>query len=386
MVTSSTSSTAATAPVSSTMRLRRIVARVFPAGTRLVEAGGDDDAAGYFVVSDEGGPRWLLPADPAATGEVLDGWAPFGLRTRLQWWLLRRAYHLGWLPPLAGRIERIALALPNGPGFAHLGWQAKRPPVVLVQIGRPDPAQKALVTLIDPDEARPCAVAKLALGDAAAVAIAREATTLVQLARERPGLAPALLEHDPSAGRILLAYLHGRPSGRRLTAAHLDWLEGLRIQGATARLGPGTAPDSAGTLPPPVAEACRRLADTAPLPAFWMHGDFAPWNIKLGADGRLLVVDWEEARAGMPPLQDLLYFHYNQSVLLHRGGGLGRLRRETASLRACLSRLGVAPERLGEIVLHFLASQWLLRRERGEADYAAFLAADLQLQLAGQGL
>lgn len=37
-----------------------------------------------------------------------------------------------------------------------------------------------------------------------------------------------------------------------------------------------------------------------------MHGDFAPWNVRVLPDGRIAVIDWEHAAWG-PPDADLAY-------------------------------------------------------------------------------
>jgi hypothetical protein len=45
------------------------------------------------------------------------------------------------------------------------------------------------------------------------------------------------------------------------------------------------------------------------VPATWrpMHGDLTPWNLRVARDGRLLLIDWEDAGWG-PPGADATYF------------------------------------------------------------------------------
>jgi glycosyltransferase involved in cell wall biosynthesis len=47
-----------------------------------------------------------------------------------------------------------------------------------------------------------------------------------------------------------------------------------------------------------------------------VHGDLAPWNLRRGRDGRLVVLDWESAEFDPRPLWDLTHFVVQQGVLL----------------------------------------------------------------------
>jgi hypothetical protein len=52
------------------------------------------------------------------------------------------------------------------------------------------------------------------------------------------------------------------------------------------------------------------------------HGDFAPWNTRLG-DGRLFVFDWESAAWDAPNLWDTFHYEVQVRALLKRGNGWG---------------------------------------------------------------
>ncbi|MER5419865.1 hypothetical protein [Streptosporangium roseum] len=59
------------------------------------------------------------------------------------------------------------------------------------------------------------------------------------------------------------------------------------------------------------------------------HGDFSPWNIARGADGRLLVWDWERFATGVPLGFDAVH-HFFQRAL--------RRTRPATAARACVAR------------------------------------------------
>ena len=69
---------------------------------------------------------------------------------------------------------------------------------------------------------------------------------------------------------------------------------------------------------PCVRTAVEELQDDRLLPACWVHGDFAPWNIRSTTDGGCVLIDWEEARADGLPLQDAFHFLHAQDFLFRR--------------------------------------------------------------------
>ncbi|MEW9529030.1 hypothetical protein [Microbispora sp. NPDC049125] len=61
------------------------------------------------------------------------------------------------------------------------------------------------------------------------------------------------------------------------------------------------------------------------------HGDLAPWNIAAGADGRLLVWDWERFAGGVPLGFDALHHFFHRSL---------RRMPPPVAARACLANAG----------------------------------------------
>lgn len=65
-----------------------------------------------------------------------------------------------------------------------------------------------------------------------------------------------------------------------------------------------------------------------------MHGDFAPWNTRVG-DGRLFLFDWELAACDAPIQWDVFHFHVQVSTLLNRKNGWGIAPQASGTDRAC---------------------------------------------------
>jgi hypothetical protein len=79
------------------------------------------------------------------------------------------------------------------------------------------------------------------------------------------------------------------------------------------------------TLPANLGPALERLHEElgpVNMPLSLAHGDFAPWNTRLG-ERSLFVLDWERASEGMTPLYDAFNFQALQSALLGRRKGIG---------------------------------------------------------------
>ncbi len=54
-----------------------------------------------------------------------------------------------------------------------------------------------------------------------------------------------------------------------------------------------------------VSEFQTKLAHLVEAPSVLVHGDFGPWNVRRLSDGRITVIDWEEASAGVAVADEL---------------------------------------------------------------------------------
>ena len=199
---------------------------------------------------------------------------------------------------------------------------------VALFFGFPGPLQKLTVYCPGADGELGI-VAKVALQDSADEAIAQEAHWLGKLNRLqalRAFLPRLLMEGKLSCGRRYISML-ALPPG--LSSSHFDtphyaflrvlaqqkpmlyvWRQSeayQRLQQRLQAISPLLTPPQQALLLDALNEVDLQIGDHE-LPASMVHGDFAPWNLRI-CDGQLFVFDWEYAEACGNPLQDFLHFH-----------------------------------------------------------------------------
>lgn len=195
-------------------------------------------------------------------------------------------------------------------------------------VGFPGPLQK--LTIYCPDQNGGLGkVAKVALQPSANGAIAQEAHWLSKLNRSEAMAAflpELLLEGILPCGRSYISMLALPPgiSSTHFSASHYAFLRVLaqqkpalylwqqsdaykRLYKRTHDVLPLIEPSYRTLLLGALAEVEQQIGNQE-LPAGMVHGDFAPWNLRINS-GRLFVFDWEYAEACGNPLQDFLHFH-----------------------------------------------------------------------------
>ncbi len=169
-----------------------------------------------------------------------------------------------------------------------MGWTGAAAPVPVVYVGTPGRSRKAVIHLLDPSSGQCQAVVKVPLGEAAKGAILREAAVLAALSEQGYAGAPHSLHVDRDRGIATQNFVAGAPGGRRLTGECWSLLASLLLPGESTSLVGHAAYLQERVLGSPafgshfdtMAAALAMLCDSHPLPACWVHGDFAPWNIK----------------------------------------------------------------------------------------------------------
>jgi hypothetical protein len=76
-----------------------------------------------------------------------------------------------------------------------------------------------------------------------------------------------------------------------------------------------------------LAACAARLAKVGPLPVAVEQRDFSPWNLLVGPDGALQVLDWESAEARGLPALDLIYFLAYLTFYVERARTVDQYRR-----------------------------------------------------------
>jgi hypothetical protein len=207
-------------------------------------------------------------------------------------------------------------------------------------LGVPAPHRKVTAQVLTP-EGKTLAYAKIATSPLAQAALKTERRALLRLSESAglQGAVPKVLGSlDWHGGTILLITMGPpRPGPRGLSSVHLRFctqvFQSFRVQetfvespmwSGMSEIWLRLHHSSPETLPANVGPALERLHEElgpVSMPLSLAHGDFAPWNTRLGPRS-LFVLDWERASEGMSPLYDAFNFQALQAALLGRRRGL----------------------------------------------------------------
>jgi hypothetical protein len=342
-----------------------------------------DTAQRFLVLPGNGSPRWLLPARQRKLDSVLAGWSPYRLDSRLKWRAVRTANRIGCWSFLRG-ITTSTVAGFDRIDWTSVGWNSDTPPVPVVYLGTPGLSRKAVIHLLDPASGVCQAVVKIPINDGARAAILREADVLSTLAAERCTFAPRLLSVDRDRGISAQTVVPGAAGSRRLLPEYLQLLRCLRLPGEITSIGEhatalqewllwSAASDRDFAT---ITSALSQLCDADPLPAFWVHGDFAPWNIKHRSEGPLALLDWEDARRPGLPLHDAFHFLHIQDYLFGK-----QPTSHAEQLNRFASEIGLSAGQCRKLELAYLADSYLQRLTQQQPDHADFLLDTLRVVL-----
>ena len=280
--------------------------------------------------------RWLLPAkEPALRRAGIEGlYQPSSLRGRALRTIIGAGALQGekvWLE--ADNLQRLETMVASA-----MGVDAVR---LAFYLGVPAPHRKVTAQVLTP-EGKTLAYAKIATSELAQAALKTERRALLRLSQSAglKGTVPELLGSlEWHEGTILLITMGPpRPGPRGLSSAHLRfctqlfqffrghqtfvespmWSSISEIWLHLQRSSPETLPANLG----PALERLHEELGPVNMPLSLAHGDFAPWNTRLG-ERSLFVLDWERTSEGMTPLYDAFNFQALQSALLGRRKGIG---------------------------------------------------------------
>jgi hypothetical protein len=279
--------------------------------------------------------RWLLPANqPPLRRAGIEGlYQPSSLRGRA----LRTIIGAGALQGEKVWLEEDNLQRLEAMVASAMGVDAVR---LAFYLGVSAPHRKVTAQVLTP-EGKTLAYAKIATSQLAQAALKTERRALSRLSESAglQGTVPEVLGSLEWHGGTILLITMGppRPGPRGLSSAHLRFCTQLfqsfrghqtfvesPMWSGISEMWLHLKHGSPETLPANLGPALERLHDElgpVNMPLSLAHGDFAPWNTRLG-ERSLFVLDWERASEGMTPLYDAFNFQALQSALLGRRKGI----------------------------------------------------------------
>jgi hypothetical protein len=279
--------------------------------------------------------RWLLPANqPALRRAGIGGlYQPNSLRGRA----VRTIIGAGAVPGEKVWLEEDTLARLETMLAPLVGVEAVR---LAFYLGVPAPHRKVTAQVLTP-EGETLAYAKIGTSPLAQAAVETERRALFRLSESadlQDAVPKVLGSLDWHGGTILLITMGPpRPGPRGLSSVHLRFctrvFQSFRVQETFVESPMWTRMseiwhrlrhNSPETLPANLGLALERLHEElgpVSMPLSLAHGDFAPWNTRLGPRS-LFVLDWERASEGISPLYDAFNFQALQAALQGRRRGI----------------------------------------------------------------
>lgn len=312
----------------------------------------------FAVLPSPTSPRWLFPlGNVRCTREGLRIYAPYATAARALRGLLTilvAARCQGFVPHQLLVASRGSLPLEalvrevTGEGET----------VFALSLGTPNRFRKLTIQVMRPD-GEILGYIKLPLTEAATERVRHEAEVLERLgnfAALRGHIPKVLHAADGENGCILFQSCGPScPGPIQFNDLHEDFLRKLRGLHQVQKPGETLVNEVAARwqkAAPLLDSRWRALGEAALLsasrelrgvmiPCGITHGDFAPWNTRVG-DGRLYAFDWESAAWDAPISWDLFHFHVQVASLLNKNG-------------TCVPALGWSSGERASFLLYMLA-------------------------------
>jgi hypothetical protein len=336
--------------------------------TKLLEKAGFPYARRFAVVPSFETPRWFVSLDSGAvaagsfniytparlSAHVKRKLASWAARLRLPIWYRDTIVIASRQPP---PLERKLAELFPGQSI-RLGLSA----------GAPEPAinRKASAAVLAPD-GKVLGFVKIAGSDVSRRIMEHEADVLPALS-DRTALensTPRLLFAGEVDGRYVTvqAPLAGKPAPARMTPAHQAFLASLgcgptKFASETNMVGLLPARIAALAAPhPEISATLERFLPTLErtmVTSTVVHGDFAPWNLRIHR-GRISAFDWEYGELDGLPLAD--ESHFTLQLGFQMNNWTPQQAREALAAIATSRPLGLAVEQVDAIHAIYLLDQ-----------------------------
>ncbi|WP_027358831.1 phosphotransferase [Desulforegula conservatrix] len=351
-------------------------------GLSLCDTGSENGINRYLVIHSKGEPRWIIPAKSKginALCSILNEWRPYSLMALIKWRFLVILYRLNLLQHLP-QVKKIGFIYKHDFLRKAFGNSKKE---LLIYIGTPGYERKAVITVLDSISLKPECIYKIPIEKGANHSIIKEAETLNMLSRYQIN-APAVIEFDSINGISSQTYANGYLYKRSLTDKHIDLLikmpkTGKKISfleiGHSLRKGLETI-SLDKKLNRGLSKLTERFSADCHFDSVFVHGDLAPWNIKMQHDNQLCCIDWENANEFGLPLYDLCHFHLMQSFLFGKEWSMIRFLKNNQIIRYlefhCLNK------KQAELLILFYHYDLILKSIIKQDTYASFLISNLR--------
>jgi aminoglycoside phosphotransferase (APT) family kinase protein len=226
---------------------------------------------------------------------------------------------------------------------------------------------------------------KVAMSDRGKESLLREAVTLKKLSDTKVQSVPRFLAIEEDGRRTWQTVVGGRLTSRKLTMAHIDYLLQLPTSESSTTLN-----EQQELLRISVEknfslfENHRKIIDYAiaavhggVIPLVLVHGDFAPWNLKLQLDGKIAAIDWEEADWFGLPLWDLCHFFLIQAHLFKVNNPVRQLN-NSPLIQQYLVKMGIAKKNIVALVLLYILLTVFDAKASCSEAYKKFLLSQIQ--------
>ncbi len=338
----------------------------------------------FFIIPGNGAPRWIIPNNPKLCSALLGQWHPYGAASKLKWALIRLLYSVKCLT----YISRVESLIANSI-WVHINEDKKESAIPLIYIGTPGPQQKAVVTLIDVNNGSPISILKIPLGHGSSKSILREGRLLTLLEEFGVKGVPKLVNSNDLAGQTVQTAVAGKLISRKLKPDLIYWLADLPRSGKMTscrdqqqRLSRcmGAISERMPTKKIKLLEsALAVLNDESEFPCVFVHGDFAPWNIKRNK-AQIQVFDWEDGCVDGLPLWDMCHFNFIQSHLFNDPRIVSDFLSGSLVL-LYLDKFLITNEFAQKLTLLYMLSMVLCREHNASSEYKAFLIDQIPVVL-----
>ena len=290
-----------------------LVSRIFPPGCKVVPARSVPDAQRFIVIAGFDGPRWIAPLAWAYSEKVLRQWSPINPVSRAKWNTAMLAHRLGCLDRIPGTTT-VGIANLDQSYWHKMGLARSANVVPTVYIARPSTTQKAVVSLVSPEDGNVDCVVKVALGSLAWPSIERDYSNLQTIEQLCPGTAPRPIGLFSPRGMSSQEWIAGEICLRPSEKTTHDFLRMLwQPRRTTLRDLAQRFRHRFDALPRrDTGSQFERMFDSVrcddQVPSAFYHGDFVSWNLINQGNGRSRAIDWEFGDRDGAPLLDLFHF------------------------------------------------------------------------------